>query len=449
MFYRPGLHLPHGGILSIQPVRGSHLAGSGLLPCRRLLSKPQRVPGQDSTGTVPLPGIGQQPGPVGAQRLQHLVPGPVIRSGPRRAQQRAVHQVQHRRTGTGPGHHLGRLQRERSRERRHQAEHPPLLVIEQPVAPLHRGRQRPVPAWRQPVPASQHREPVTKPVQQLDHAQRLHPRRRQLDRQRHPVQPRHDPGHQRPALAVDVEMHIGPAGPVREQRHRIRTASASRVIQVRQGQRPQPVPRLPGHRQRLPAGRQHPHIITGRQQPGAQPGGRADHMLAVVQHQQQLLPGQHPRQHIGHRYPRLVRHPQRRRHHRGNQRRVSHRRQLRQPRPVREPPRHIPGHLTGQPGLPHAARAGDRHQPVLLQQASDLTHRAGPADKARQHGREPMHATIRGRHRRPPHARTLRAEPRRRTALPHKDGPKARLRNASSPASDPAYANTRPHPQRP
>jgi Sigma-70, region 4 len=102
----------------------------------------------------------------------------------------------------GPRHHLGGLQRERPRKHRHRAEHPLLVLIQQPVAPLHRGRRRPLPGRRRPVPASQQREPVTDPLQQMHHPQRLHPRRGQLDRQRHPVQPRHDPGHYRPAYPV-------------------------------------------------------------------------------------------------------------------------------------------------------------------------------------------------------------------------------------------------------
>src|SRR5205814_575715 len=38
----------------------------------------------------------------------------------------------------------------------------------------------------------------------LGYAECLHPRRRQLDRQRHPVQPRHQPRHRRPGLLFPV-----------------------------------------------------------------------------------------------------------------------------------------------------------------------------------------------------------------------------------------------------
>ena len=158
----PGQHLPYRGVLGIEPPASSHLRGSGFQSRSGLLRHPQRVPGQRGGRLVLLPGAGQQPGPEDPQRLQHHVPGPAIRIGPRRAQQRAVHQVQHRRPGAGPGDRLGGLQRERPGEHRHGAEHPLLRLIQQLVTPLHGGLQRPLPGRRQPVPGRQQREPVTR-----------------------------------------------------------------------------------------------------------------------------------------------------------------------------------------------------------------------------------------------------------------------------------------------
>ena len=186
-------------------------------------------------------------------------------------------------------------------------------------------------------------------------------------------------------------MRVGPAGPVHEQRHRLGLGRISQVTGIGHRQRAQPVPGLPRHPQRLPAGRQDPQVITGRHQLRAQPGSRAEHVLAVIQHQQQLLAGQYPGQRPGERRPRLLPDPQRHRDHRRNLFRVAHRGQLHQPHPVREPARHLPGHLTGQPGLARTPRPGHRHQPVPLEQHRDLAHRPGPADEARQHGREAMH----------------------------------------------------------
>ena len=201
-------------------------------------------------------------------------------------------------------------------------------------------------------------------------------------------------------------MRVGLPRPVGKQLHRLRTGRLRRVTKARQSQRTQPVPHLPGHGQGLPAGRQHPHIITSTQQPSAQPRSRTNHMLAVVQHQQQLLAGQHSRHCIGHWHAGLLPHPQRCRHNRLHPRWIPYRGQLCQPRPVGKPARHSPGHLTGQPGLPRTARPGHRHQPALIQQPRHLAHRPGTADKARQHSRKTVHIT-RGSHPSPLHARTI------------------------------------------
>ena len=109
MVHGPGQHLPHGGVFGVQPAGGGQLSGAGLQARLGLLGDLQRVSGQGGGRRLLLPGLGQQPGPVGAQRLQHHIPGPAIRTGPRRDQQRAVHQVQHRRPGASPRDRLGGL----------------------------------------------------------------------------------------------------------------------------------------------------------------------------------------------------------------------------------------------------------------------------------------------------------------------------------------------------
>ena len=83
------------------------------------------------------------------------------------------------------------------------------------------------------------------------------------------------------------------------------------------------------------------------------------------------------------------------------------RRQLHQPHPVSEPARHTPGHLTGQPGLTHPARPGHRHQPAVIQQASDLADRIRPADETRQRRRKTMHARCHATHSHHPRAKLI------------------------------------------
>ena len=129
VLHRPGQDLVHRRILGVQPSDSGQLPSAGRQAGRGLLGHLQRVLGQRGGGGVLLARLGQQPGPVGTQRLQHDVPGPAIRAGPRRNDQRAVHQLQHHRAGAWPGDCVGGLQRERAGEHRQRAEHPPLLLI--------------------------------------------------------------------------------------------------------------------------------------------------------------------------------------------------------------------------------------------------------------------------------------------------------------------------------
>ncbi len=81
-------------------------------------------------------------------------------------------------------------------EHRAAVQHRPFVVVEQVVGPPHRVAQRLVAL--QPAPRSrQQPEPVTETVPHLLGAHRHHPRRRQLDRQRDPVQAPADLRHRR------------------------------------------------------------------------------------------------------------------------------------------------------------------------------------------------------------------------------------------------------------
>ena len=178
----------------------------------------------------------------------------------------------------------------------------------------------------------------------------------------------------------------------------------------------------PATAQRLPAGRQHPHIITRGQQPGAQLRGRADHMLAVIQHQQQLLAGQHPRQRLADRDTWLLPYPQRRRHRPET---------CAGSRTGASSASHVPS--ANRPATARATWSASRVLPTppgpvtvtsrcSIQQTHDLAHGPGPADEARQHGRETMHATCRGGRRRLPHPRTIMRAAAAVQPAPHRTG---------------------------
>jgi hypothetical protein len=105
-----------------------------------------------------------------------------------------VDQAQHCWPGVSPGHGLGGVQGEWAREGGQPPENALLGLAEQLVAPVDRGFQRPLPRRGDPVGADQQPEPVIEPVEQLSEAERLDLGGGQLDRQRYPVQPLHQPG---------------------------------------------------------------------------------------------------------------------------------------------------------------------------------------------------------------------------------------------------------------
>ena len=123
-----------------------------------------------------------------------------------------------------------------------------------------------------------------------------------------------------------------------------------------QGQRRHPVDRLAGDGQRLPAGRDHMRFRAPPQDRLGDLGAAADQVLAVIQHDQDVLRRQRIGQRVQHVPARLRRDPQRP----GDSRRdpvlVSDRGQLGQPHPVPGPIQQPCGHLQAQPGLARSRR---------------------------------------------------------------------------------------------
>jgi hypothetical protein len=189
--------------------------------------------------------------------------------------------------------------------------------------------------------------------------------------------------HQRARLTGQGEFRVKLAGTVGEQDHR---RGSSRPGGFRGGhrQRPQPVAGLPSKTRRLLAGRQHPYIISGRQQFRVQLRHRFEQVLTVVHYKQQLLAGQHADQRLHHRHARRLLSTQSSRHGLGQQRRLLDGSQLHQPHAVGELADYSASNFGGQPGLAHPARPGHCHQPIRTQQAGDLVRLPIPADETRQ-----------------------------------------------------------------
>ena len=139
------------------------------------------------------------------------------------------------------------------------------------------------------VAAAEDGQAAAEPRRELRQAQRLDAGRGKLDRQRHPVEPRHHLPDERSARGVEQEMRVGGAGPVGEQLRRraiqhwavrlpdgslpagpLPASTSRRAAPCQhwantgpQRQRQQPVPPLSGERERRPARREYPHVVGG------------------------------------------------------------------------------------------------------------------------------------------------------------------------------------------
>ena len=128
------------------------------------------------------------------------------------------------------------------------------------------------------APAGQQAEPVGQPVEDLLHGEDPGPDRGQLDRQRQAVEPAAQVDDRRLVGGGQLERARGRRRPLGEQHDRLVPAAARASGSAGSG-RGQLQGRhrdhvLPRHRQRLPAGGDHPHARRGPQQVGHRPARR-------------------------------------------------------------------------------------------------------------------------------------------------------------------------------
>ncbi len=185
-----------------------------------------------------------------------------------------------------------------------------LGLIQQLVAPVHRGPQRLLPGRRRPVTRVEQLEPVPQPVGDLLDRQRPDPRRGQLDAQRDAVQRPAQPGHRGRVLLGQGEAGPGARRARREQPDGFVPGQfvTDRVV-GRQVQRLHPPDRLAADPQRLPAGGHDPQPRAPGQQQLDQRGAVADLVLAGVQDEQHVPGAQRLGQRLRQRYARLLAHP--------------------------------------------------------------------------------------------------------------------------------------------
>jgi len=241
---------------------------------------------------------------------------------------------------------------------------------EQPVGPVDRRGQALVPGLHGPGTAGQ-QPPVVQPLRHLGRAHRPHPRGGELDRQRQAVDAVTDLGHGGLARQVGLEVGLDRPRPHHEQGAR---------LGCRQWRDP-PDP-FPVNAERLAAGGQDHDLRAVRHDPVREPSGAGEHVLAVVQDQQQG-PGSEVLDHaLLDREPLSVLHPERGRHSVAHRPAVRQRRELAQPDAVGEARTQRVGRLDGEPGLADPAHAGQRHQRGVGEQPADLGQRAATADEA-------------------------------------------------------------------
>ncbi|WP_160311612.1 hypothetical protein [Streptacidiphilus melanogenes] len=203
-------------------------------------------------------------------------------------------------------------------------------------------------------------EPVVEPLADLLDGQHRQPPRRQLQRQRDPVETAAERGDLLGVAGCDGEAGEHGRGPLREQRHRV-------GVRPLGGQRREREPLFALDPQRLAAAHQHLQPRRRREQARHQRRSLLDEVLAAVQHEQQAARREEVPQHLGRRARGAVGEPQRLRDGVAEQRRVGELGAGDQPRAVGEVRRGRRGGAQREPALADAAGARDRHQPVAAQ----------------------------------------------------------------------------------
>ena len=328
---------------------------------------------------VRLPFGGQLAGAVLPDGLQRAVPGPGhVRGRDQEAligepgQHGRDHAVGHRRPA---GTHRHRRRRgERSREHRYPAQYRLAGLVQQGIAPVKRGPQRAMPVIR-PSAAGQQVHPVRQPGLDPVQAQRREARGRQLDRQRHAVEPPADGGD--PVRVACSKRSPGRRRAHPEQLHRI-TRPAVAGLDGQPGHREHP---LEWHQQPGAAGDQHRQPRAARQEPLKQDWHPIQQVLAVVQDQQHLSLRQPSEDGVLARAALPLAQAERRGDGRGDHGRIGDRDEVHIPGAVGVPAGHIGDHAERQARLADPARSYRGDQAVRGERVSQRRPFGGPADE--------------------------------------------------------------------
>ena len=294
-------------------VLGEHPRPAGSSPAGHrsvLLGERRLVPEVPLPDGVSLAGLPQAVLGVFADRHEHAE-APGVRTG---HDERAVDQPEQQvedvvaRNPVAGAHLLGGVQRPPAAEHREPPQHDPLVVGEQVVAPVEGGLERPVPGLARPGAGREQREPVVEPRRDLVEREGLHPCRRELEGQRHAVEPAADRARRRPRWTPSARRTAAPPAPARRTaapratRRRWSTSSAAPAAGSASGWTATCTSPGTASASRLVVSTRRSGQACSSRSANAATG--LDDLLAVVQHEQRTsrsrgtraLPRQRPRQ---------------------------------------------------------------------------------------------------------------------------------------------------------
>ena len=173
---------------------------------------------------------------------------------------------------------LGRLERPSATEDSEAAEERAFVLGQELVAPVDGGAQRLLAGHRRAIAAGEETELIAEAVEDLGRREHVDARRRQLDGQRYAVETPADVGHGVAVVVGEREGAVAKPGAVGEQLH---------TLSRRHGRDTQHD--LARQAERFLAGGHHLHAATGLQQQIGQLGAAGEHVLAIVENEQQLF----------------------------------------------------------------------------------------------------------------------------------------------------------------
>ena len=176
-------------------------------------------------------------------------------------------------------------------EHRQQLQQRLLGAVEQRIRPVDGGPQCLLPRQGGAASPGEQAEALVETVAKTDERQRTQPGRSELDGQWQPIQPSADRYQERAGLLVDGQVNALLSDALDEQSDRL-TGLRTDVTGARKRQRRHPVNALATDAERLAAGGQQAHPRAAPQDSISRLRACSDQMLAVVQHDQDILQGE-------------------------------------------------------------------------------------------------------------------------------------------------------------